>query len=88
LYINGNGTNEVHINSGIGATVLNSNMVWIGSGTANANGRYSNIKMLNANSVWEIQSSAFTEELKSKLLNSFNNNTGKLEFFANSLSSL
>ena len=84
LYINGNSTNEIHINSGTGATVLNTNMLWVGSGTANANTRYSNIKMKNANNVWETQSSAFTEELKAKILSveSFYNGNGKLEFIA------
>ena len=86
LYITGNGTNEVHINSGIGATVLNSNVVWIGSGTVNgAYGRKSNINMLNSSNVWETQSSAFTETLKARLLQprSFNN-TGKVEMIVSS----
>jgi hypothetical protein len=87
LYITGNSTNDIHINSGIGATVLNTNMVWMGSGTSNANGRKTNIKMLDATGTWEIQSSAFTEELKAKVLGSsnpksFNNGTGKIEFIA------
>jgi hypothetical protein len=44
--------------------------------------------MLDATGTWEIQSSAFTEELKTKLLGlgpnpkSFNNGTGKIEFVA------
>ena len=84
LYINGNSTNDIYINSGIGATVLNTNMLWVGSGTANANTRYSNIKMKNANNDWETQSSAFTEELKAKILSveSFYNGNGKIEFIA------
>ena len=41
--------------------------------------------MQDATGTWEIQSSAFTEELKTKLLNAtnskgFNNGTGKIEF--------
>jgi hypothetical protein len=87
LHLNGNGTNNIYINSGIGETVINANMLWVGSGTANANGRKSNIKMLDENGTWEIQSSAFTEELKTKVLGSsnpksFNNGTGKIEFIA------
>jgi hypothetical protein len=82
LYISGNSTNDVWINSGLGATVLNTNMLWVGSGTINANGRYSNIKMKDASGTWETQSSAFTEELKAKLLKSFNSYAGKLEFIA------
>ena len=85
LYINGNGTNNIAINSGIGATVLDSNAVWIGSGSANANGRKSNINMLDATGTWETQSSAFTETLKARLLQqrSFNN-TGKVEMIVSS----
>jgi hypothetical protein len=87
FYINGTGTNSIYINSGLGQTVLDNNMLWVGSGTANANGRKSNIKMLDENGTWEIQSSAFTEELKTKVLGSsnpksFNNGTGKIEFVA------
>ena len=59
FYINGNGVNNISINSGIGATNLVTNMVWIGSGTANANGRKSNTNMLDASGNWETQSSAF-----------------------------
>ena len=68
LYINGNGVNNITINSGIGATNLITNVVWIGSGTANANGRKSNINMLDATgNNWETQSSAFTETLKASI---------------------
>ena len=67
---------------------LSSNNVWIGkSDRANPNGRKSNINMLASNgTTWETQSSAFTEELKARLLRSttFGNNTGKIEFIAES----
>jgi hypothetical protein len=88
LYINGNGTNNIYINSGLGGTTLSTNVLWVGSGNANANGRYSNINMLTADgNNWETQSSAFTETLKAKVLGSsnsrgFNNGTGKIEFIA------
>ena len=61
---------------------LRTNTLFIGSGAA-ANGRFSNINMLDAGGQnWETQSSAFTEALKAKLQSykSFNNNTGKIEF--------
>jgi hypothetical protein len=88
FYINGTGTNSIYINSGLGQTVLDNNMLWVGSGTANANGRKSNIKMMDVNGTWEIQSSAFTEEIKTKLLGLvpnpkiYNNGTGKIEIAA------
>ena len=75
FYINGNGVNNISINSGIGATNLVTNMVWIGSGTANANGRKSNINMLDASGNWETQSSAFTETLKAQITSSSSNYT-------------
>jgi hypothetical protein len=71
LYINGNGTNNIYVNSGLGNTNLVTNLVWIGSGTANANGRKSNINMLDATgNNWETQSSAFTETLKAQITSS------------------
>jgi len=88
FYINNNGINEIYINSGLGGITLSTNVLWIGSGNANANGRYSNINMLTADgNNWETQSSAFTEALKARLLTlkDFNNGTGKIEFIAASL---
>ena len=77
FYINGNSTNNIYMSSGLGnitlntlnGIYLNSNALWVGSGTANANGRYSNINMLTADGQnWETQSSAFTETLKSQIV--------------------
>ena len=72
---------------------LNSNVLWIGSGTVNANGKYSNINMLDAGGQnWETQSSAFTDTIKQnivtmsdKFLNAsiFGQNTGKISITKN-----
>lgn len=86
FYINGNGTNNITVDSGIGATNLVTNVVWIGSGTANANGRKSNINMLDSTgNNWETQSSAFTEVHKEKINSlidaaSFGNSKGLISF--------
>ena len=77
FYIGGNGVNNLLLNSGIGNTILSgssvslsSNIVWVGGSVPAANGRYSNINMINsAGSAWETQSSAFTEALKQQVIN-------------------
>jgi hypothetical protein len=86
LYINGNGTNSIIVDSGIGSVVLWTNTVKIGNAIP-VNGKYANLQFkLNAGDNWETQSSAFTEDLKAKLLSlrNFNNGTGKIEFIAES----
>ena len=75
LYINGNATNNILVNSGIGSISLQSNTVWVGSSTAAANGRKSNIIMCDSSSNWETQSSAFTETLKTQLTSASTNYT-------------
>jgi len=79
FHILGSGTNDIYVDaltsgnislnvSGTRAITLNSNVLWVGSSTANANGRKSNINMYNATGTgWETQSSAFTEALKSQI---------------------
>jgi hypothetical protein len=83
-------TNAIFMNSGSGSTTLEtsnrinlqSNIVWVGSGTANANGRKSNINMYDATGTsWETQSSAFTETLKTQLISNTNKFTDASSFY-------
>ena len=68
LRINGNGTNSIALDAGIGAIYNGTNTVYIGAGTAAANGRKSNLLMLDATgNNYETQSSAFTEEIKTNI---------------------
>ena len=69
--INGNGTNAIALDSGLGAQYLYTNLIYAGSAITNTNtSRKSNIYMYNpAGTDWEIQSSAFTESLKSQVIN-------------------
>ena len=93
LYINGNGTNNITIDTGLGACNLITNTVWVGSSVAAANGRKSNINMLTSDgNNWETQSSAFTEILKSQIgttsakftnASSFGVNKGKITLTRN-----
>ena len=74
-------------------TNLITNTVWVGSSVASANGRKSNINMLDASgNNWETQSSAFTETLKSSIIttsakftnaSSFGVNKGKISLSRN-----
>jgi hypothetical protein len=76
LRINGNSTNNIILNSGIGEISCESNLLRIGSTTANANGRKSNILMYDSSrNNWETQSSAFTEVLKSQISTNASNIT-------------
>ena len=100
FHIHSNFTNDIAINSGSGHTYissangisLTSNVLWVGSTTANANGRKSNINMYDALGNWETQSSAFTEAIKTnittmsnKFLNAsaFGGNKGKITLLRN-----
>ena len=59
--------------SAVSAITCATNVLWVGSTTANANGRKSNINMYNSTGdAWETQSSAFTEALKQQVLSSVN----------------
>ena len=72
LRINGNGTNSIALDSGLGAIYNGTNAFYVGVDSTPVNGntnRKSNIYMLDAaGTAFEIQSSAFTEVLKSKIL--------------------
>ena len=92
LYINGNGTNNISIDTGLGACNLITNTAWVGSSVAAGNGRKSNINMYDATGAWETQSSAFTETLKSSITStsakfsnasSFGGNKGKITLSRN-----
>jgi hypothetical protein len=51
------------------AITANTNVLYLGSGTANSNGFYSNLRMLDpTGNNWETQSRAFTESLRSSLV--------------------
>jgi hypothetical protein len=91
FFINSSLINDIVINSGSGnlslntssAISLNSNVIWVGSGTAAGNGKYSNINMLDSGGQnWETQSSAFTETLKAQIGTSTANVTTLNEKFA------
>jgi hypothetical protein len=85
LYINGNGTNSIIVDSGIGSVVLWTNTVKIGN-TIPINGKYANLQFkLNAGDNWETQSSAFTETIKNNILNAsaFGGNKGKITLIRN-----
>ena len=101
FHIHSNFTNDININSGSGIMTLvtesslelRTNVLWVGSITANANGRKSNINMYNSSGTgWETQSSAFTEAIKTnittmsnKFLNAsaFGGNKGKITLVRN-----
>ena len=79
FHIVSNGSNNIYMSSGAGNITLNttaeinltSNATYVGSGTANSNGRKSNIFMFDSTgNNGEIQSSAFTETLKSQITTS------------------
>jgi hypothetical protein len=82
LHLIGNGSNNIYMFSGTGNTTvettgansvvrLTTSMLYVGSGTANPNGFYSNINMLDATgNVWETQSRAFTETLRASVFQS------------------
>ena len=70
--------------------VFTTNILYIGSGTPYANNnKYSNIAMLDSGGQnWEVQSSAFTEALKTNVLSissssAFGNNKGKITLARN-----
>jgi hypothetical protein len=76
LRINGTSTNNIILSSGLGEINCESNLLRVGSTTANANGRKSNILMYDASgNNWETQSSAFTETLKSQISSNASNIT-------------
>jgi hypothetical protein len=104
FHIVSNGANDIYMSSGSGIMTLytsssislNSNVIWVGSGTAAGNGRFSNINMLDAGGQnWETQSSAFTETIKQQIItttskftdaSSFGGNLGKKKVIVNNFS--
>ena len=82
FHITSNGLNDIYMSSGSGTTTitttnninLSSNTVYIGSITPAGNGYKTNLNFLEA-SGYATQSSAFTETLKTQVLNSSTNYT-------------